>query len=772
MAGQQTQRPRLQLGLKSQRVAAATDADEGAVRLMHLREQTAGLRDGRSEGAGRFRAARSPWWRTWSWLLLTIVAVTGFTLALIGGRGGFGTRIEDALALFPSGFPSASSRAERSTVFIVAMYLAPIVALWVTSSVVVALYARHWNEFRARRRRGHAIVCGLGEKGLRSARALIGEGFKVTGIDLDGSSDAVVDMRARGATVLVGDATQVHVLKTARADRASVVVCACLEDSANASIASQVERLAQQRSGKPVDVYVHLANPDLSEILRAPTFGLDEIRLHFFNVYDLWAQALTAKAGLDRLAGEAGVRPHIVVVGATGLARSVVVAAAQRWYQLCPDPARKVRITLIAADATVEQAALSRRYPALPRTVEFVAVDQAAGAANPIDPAGIEANVDGLDTTVFMCLYDDAENLSLALQVQYHVPPGSHVFVPASAWTAELASLLLRSDETIHAVGYSDDPDSLDVLRDSRRERMARAVHDHYRASGQASVEANVDWSRLPDSLRESNRLQMDAIDDHLRALWYEIVPLFEWDKPPVTLPDPDVERLAQFEHERWCEEKRRNGYVHGLERDDLASPPTHPDLLPWAGLSEPVKDKDRRAAHAWTLILAAAGYSIGRSPRREQLARAIHEHHCHDRAAAGETPAINPSLSPWPQLSEEQRDLSRSSADHIAVKLAMIDCTVAPAEPNAPIVTFTNPELEQLAQLEHERWCQERLRHGWRQGAVRDDTAKTHPDIVPWSALLNDRRQIDRDHIEVIPKLLAVVGLRIVRIPSRRGRL
>src|SRR5205085_12451406 len=103
---------------------------------------------------------------------LTLVAVTGFTLAVVGGRGDFGARVEDALALFPSGFPSASSRADRSTAFIVAMYLAPIVALWVTVSVVLGLYARHWNEFRARRRRGHAIVCGLGEKGLRSARAL------------------------------------------------------------------------------------------------------------------------------------------------------------------------------------------------------------------------------------------------------------------------------------------------------------------------------------------------------------------------------------------------------------------------------------------------------------------------------------------------------------------------------------------------------------------------------------------------------------------------
>jgi len=705
-------------------------------------------------------------------LLLTVVAGIGFALAIIGGRGGFGNRLQDALALFPSGFPSAAAREGRSTVFIVAMYLAPVVALWVTAGVVVALYSRHWNEFRACRRRGHAIVCGLGEKGLRSARALIGEGFKVTGIDLDGTSDAVADVRARGATVLVGDATQAHLLETARADRAAVVVCACVDDSTNASIASRVERIAQRRDGRPVDVFVHLANPDLSGILRAPTFGLGEIRLHFFNIYDLWAHALTAEAGLNQLASRAVVRPHIVVVGSTGLARSLVIVAAQRWYRLCPDLERKPRITLIAADASVAGAALSRRYPALARTVELVAVDHAAGATDPIDPTVIAADADDLETTVYMCLYDDAENLSLALQVQHQVSSGSRVVVPASAWTAELATLLLRSDETIRAVGYTDAPDSLDVLRDSRRELMAREVHANYRATGRASVEANVDWADLPERLRESNRLQVDAIDDHLRALWYEIVPLVEWDKPPLELTGSDIELLAQLEHERWCNEKRRSGYVHGEERDDHGSPPTHPDLLAWPELSEKVKDKDREAARSWPPILAHAGYGIERSVRREQLSRAIHERHRRDRTAAGEPQITNPLFAPWEQLDEDQRQLSRSSADHIAVKLATIGCTIVPASPAAPIIPFADSELEQLAELEHERWCHERLRQGWRQGPVRDYTTKTHPDLIPWSALAEDRRQVDRDHVQAIPELLAAGGLRIIRKPfDRRGR-
>jgi hypothetical protein len=163
----------------------------------------------------------------------------------------------------------------------------------------------------------------------------------------------------------------------------------------------------------------------------------------------------------------------------------------------------------------------------------------------------------------------------------------------------------------------------------------------------------------------------------------------------------------------------------------------------------------------SWPLILADAGYGLERSPRRELLARAIHERHRVDRGSAGATSGL---LVPWADLNEGERELSRSSADHIAVKLASIGCTVASAAPTDPIVTFTEPELERLARLEHDRWLEERLRLGWTQGPERNDAAKTHPDVVPWPDLPEDRRQIDRDHVRAIPELLAAVGLRIVR--------
>src|SRR5437867_1478081 len=52
------------------------------------------------------RPRRSSFWRSWSWLVLTFVALVAFVLAVHYARGGsLGHRLLDALKLFPSGWP-------------------------------------------------------------------------------------------------------------------------------------------------------------------------------------------------------------------------------------------------------------------------------------------------------------------------------------------------------------------------------------------------------------------------------------------------------------------------------------------------------------------------------------------------------------------------------------------------------------------------------------------------------------------------------------------
>ena len=733
-------------------------SDESAVRIAVLQREL----------SGRFQQPKSRWWREWSWLLLTLLALLAFGLAVAGSDPPFRHRLADAIHLFPSGFPARPGPGE-SKLLTVGKYLAAFVSVFLTLGVISAVYARSFIVFRARLRRGHVVVCGLGEKGLRSARAFRHKGAKVTCVDLDGRSDAANDMRARGAIVLEGDATQASILAAARVDRATHVVCACHEDSVNASIAAQVARRTARRGSKRANVFVHISNPELSALLRAPALGLESVRMQFFNIYELWAQALVDEGRLDEIRAE-DAPPQIIVIGSTGLARSIVIHVARRWHDVSEESARRIRITLIAPEARTSCASLTARYPALSRIANLVPADHAESSSEPLDLAPVFDPSVGESTIVYVCLDDDAQNLSLALQAQDQLPGGARVMVPATAWTGELAPLLIDPSGGIHAVGYSPHPDSFDLLRDSTREAMAREVHGNYRTGLEVSREADVAWADLPEDLRESNRLQVDSMVRHLRALWYELAPLYDWDASEVELSDAEVNTLAELEHLRWCAEKRAEGYRYGEVQSD--SHKDHSDLVEWSRLSDVTRQKDRQAVHAWPGILARVGCTLKRSPLREKLAELIHERHRKSQLAAVEADATSASLVPWEQLSDEQRELNRASADDISVKLARIGCRVAWAWDDSNAFSFTPDEVELLAELEHDRWSETLVAQGWQAGTPRDEIARVHPDLIPWDDLPEERRGIDRDHVQAIPHLLSLVGLRIAREQDGEAQL
>ena len=52
---------------------------------------------------------------------------------------------------------------------------------------------------------------------------------------------------------------------------------------------------------------------------------------------------------------------------------------------------------------------------------------------------------------------------------------------------------------------------------------------------------------------------------------------------------------------------------------------------------------------------------------------------------------------------------------------------------------------LEMLAEAEHNGWMVERMMHGWKYGRVRDDEAKRHNDLIPYSRLSEDTKNYDR---------------------------
>lgn len=146
----------------------------------------------------------------------------------------------------------------------------------------------------------------------------------------------------------------------------------------------------------------------------------------------------------------------------------------------------------------------------------------------------------------------------------------------------------------------------------------------------------------------------------------------------------------------------------------------------------------------------------------REQLARAVHD----DYLAHLAPDAPQTSLTrPWNELSDADRELSRARVDGILADLESVGCDLVPLRRwGVPQVTFTDEEVERLAEREHGRWFADRTATGWTYGAVRDDARKHNPLLVPWAQLPEAARAANLDAARELVPMLARNGFEATR--------
>lgn len=71
------------------------------------------------------------------------------------------------------------------------------------------------------------------------------------------------------------------------------------------------------------------------------------------------------------------------------------------------------------------------------------------------------------------------------------------------------------------------------------------------------------------------------------------------------------TEQLAENAHDHWAMRRMAEGWTFGPVRDDAAR--RHPNLVPYAGLTEAEKDYDRDSAMQTLKAIIALGWRIER---------------------------------------------------------------------------------------------------------------------------------------------------------------
>ena len=72
------------------------------------------------------------------------------------------------------------------------------------------------------------------------------------------------------------------------------------------------------------------------------------------------------------------------------------------------------------------------------------------------------------------------------------------------------------------------------------------------------------------------------------------------------------------------------------------------------------------------------------------------------------------------------------------------------------------NELIERVAENVHELWAQQRMKDGWSWGPKRDDAAKQHPGLVPYSELCDSEKDYDRITTRGVLKSILALGYRV----------
>jgi hypothetical protein len=158
-----------------------------------------------------------------------------------------------------------------------------------------------------------------------------------------------------------------------------------------------------------------------------------------------------------------------------------------------------------------------------------------------------------------------------------------------------------------------------------------------------------------------------------------------------------------------------------------------------------------------------------------EDIAKALHEQYLQTtksikkmkKKEADEADTnVSEANKPWDELDEEYKQSNREQANHIPVKLRAIRCGYTTlSDKKQKLFTFSDGDIEILAQLEHMRYVEEKIKKGWKYGPIRDEKNKLNPTLVKWEELSLEEKQKDYDAVKKIPQILVKAGFKVYRL-------
>lgn len=139
----------------------------------------------------------------------------------------------------------------------------------------------------------------------------------------------------------------------------------------------------------------------------------------------------------------------------------------------------------------------------------------------------------------------------------------------------------------------------------------------------------------------------------------------------------------------------------------------------------------------------------------REKLAEGIHNEYLEYLKAQGKYNPSGINHQEWERLPDNYKWSNRYQADSMILKLSVVGRKIELGISKRELYSFNEKELSLLSEMEHQRWCAEKILEGWKYDAERNNSLKLHPDLVPYEKLSVTQQKFDENAVKVMPMLL-----------------
>ena len=285
----------------------------------------------------------------------------------------------------------------------------------------------------------------------------------------------------------------------------------------------------------------------------------------------------------------------------------------------------------------------------------------------------------------------------------------------------------------------------------SNIEKLAIQIHNNYieseKKNGNVVVDEN--YEDLPAGYKLSNVRQAKSIPAKLSMIGCEIA-LKNDVREEYEFTEDEIENMAVFEHERWCNEKIQNGWTYGEVRDEENK--IQPSLVEWEKLPDEEKQKDRNAVANIPDILDSIGLKVVIS-KLKLLTIEKHKYY-----------SIKVKGKKFEELSKDIRFSNYKQTERLVKTLGDLGYKLVSLDEPGEKISLSAKEVDYLARREHESWYVDCVNLGWKYGHRRDNEQKINPNLVSWKKLNNKVKKLNIRTLSNLQNLANDVGLKIVK--------